>query len=123
MNKKLFNKCTKLWTSIIKLKAGHKSEYSGKSGILHAHHILGKSSYALRFDTRGGICLTAGEHNFKAHSDNNYNFQTELREIVKRREGDNIIEILEMQKNRTGARLEIIVLELEQEYKELKSKK
>ena len=118
--KKIFNRCTALWSKIVKIKAGYKSEYSGQEGLLHAHHLLGKSSYALRFDTRGGICLTAGEHNFKAHSDDNYNFVSELREIVKRREGENIIEILEMQKNRTGARLDIIELELRQEFKKLK---
>jgi hypothetical protein len=118
-NKKLFNKCTRLWSEIVKMKAGYVSEYSGQAGSLNSHHLLGKSSYALRFDTRGGICLTAGEHKLNAHSDDNYSFVTELREIVKRREGENIIEILEMQKNRTGSRLEIIVLELEQELREL----
>ena len=118
--KKIFNRCTRLWSEIVKMKAGYKSEYSGQEGLLHAHHLLGKSSYALRFDTRGGICLTAGEHKFKAHSDDNYSFVTELREIVKRREGENIIEILEMQKNRTGARLDVIVLELKQELRDLK---
>lgn len=119
--KKLFKKCERLWSQIVKLKAGNKSEYSGQDGTLNSHHVLGKGSYALRFDTRGGICLTAGEHNFKAHADDNYNFVTLLRGILRKREGDNIIEILEMQKNKTGARLDIIVLELEQELKEIKN--
>lgn len=117
--KKLFKMCEGLWSQIVKLKAGNKSEYSGQEGALNSHHVLGKSSYALRFDTRGGICLTAGEHNFKAHADDNYNFVTHLREILRRREGENIIEILEMQKNRTGVKLEVVVLELEQELREL----
>ncbi len=121
-DKKLFNKCERLWKEIVKLRAGYKSEISGQpADPAHPHHVFGKSSYAIRFDTRGGVCLTAGEHNYKAHGDPyiSYEFATTLREYLKKREGKNIIEILEMQKNRVGIDLNIVVLELEQKLKQL----
>jgi hypothetical protein len=108
-----------MWSEIVALKANYKSEVSGKPGN-HSHHVFAKGSYALRFDTRGGVYLTAGEHFYKAHAANNFNFVYQLREILKKREGKNIIEILELQKNRTGVKLEFIAMELEQELNKLR---
>lgn len=63
-----------LWADCIKLRAGYKSELSGREGrqiggesVLHAHHLSGKSSHELRFSLDSGICLTSGEHRFVAH--------------------------------------------------------
>ena len=83
--------------------------------------MKGKSSFALRFDTRGGLCITAGEH-YKAHSTDNYEIVTQMREALKKREGENILDLLELQRNRTGAKLDVIVLQLEQELRELTEK-
>lgn len=61
----------KLWQTAVKQRAGHISEYSGKTRddghALHGHHILGKDTYALRWNLDNGICITGGEHFYIAH--------------------------------------------------------
>ena len=119
-DKKLFNRCERLWKEIVKLRAGHKSELSGlPADPAHPHHCLGKSTYALRFDIRGGMCITAGEH-FQAHSTDNFRINEKIREVLKNREGKNIIEILEIQKRRTKINLQIVEMQLKEELKKLK---
>jgi hypothetical protein len=119
-DKKLFNKCERMWKEIVKLRAGYKSELSGiPVNPAHPHHIKGKSSYALRFDTRGGICISSAEH-YKAHATDNYDIQTQMREYLMKREGEDILYKLELQRNRTGTKLEYIAMELEQELERLK---
>jgi hypothetical protein len=66
--------CDKLWAEIVKMKASYYSEYSNKAGrqiggedVLHAHHLMGKATRAMRYCIDNGICLTAGEHHFIAH--------------------------------------------------------
>lgn len=60
-----------LWANCIKLRAGHVSEYSGLGNaqfhILDAHHILGKSTMALRYALENGVCVTRTEHQTLAH--------------------------------------------------------
>lgn len=68
--------CDDLWIECIKLKAGYKSELSGKEGkkiggntILTAHHIVGKPNLRLRYELENGICLDNGsEHIFGVHN-------------------------------------------------------
>jgi hypothetical protein len=55
-------RCDELWGQVIKARAGHVSELSGKTGVLHAHHIVGKPNHRLRYELDNGICITAGEH-------------------------------------------------------------
>ena len=57
----------KLWAADVKAHAGYKSEFSGKTGVLCAHHIHRKQNLWLRYDLRNGICLTMGEHKYGAH--------------------------------------------------------
>ena len=61
----------KLWSEAVKLRAKQTCEYSGRTrdnGInLHAHHIGGKSNYALRWDLNNGVCIAGGVHKFVAH--------------------------------------------------------
>ena len=58
----------KLWAKAIKLRAGMKSEYKHiPDSYLAAHHITGKSSYALRWSLDNGVCITTGQHHFVAH--------------------------------------------------------
>lgn len=119
MRSKLFNTCERLWKDIVKLRAKYKSELSGlPADPAHPHHVKGKSSYALRFDTRGGICITSAEH-YKAHATDNYDIVTQMREYLKKREGESILEILELQRNRTGTKLDVIYLQLKQELEKL----
>lgn len=67
IHKQQEDRCDKLWSHAVKLRAGFKSELSGKTEYLNSHHILGKASYRLRYELDNGICLTSGEHKFIAH--------------------------------------------------------
>lgn len=64
--KKLYQKIEELWKKAVKLRAGMKSELGGSGVQNHAHHIIGKSTYALRYSLENGICITGGEH-MKCH--------------------------------------------------------
>lgn len=58
-----------LWSELVKARAFYRSEFSGKDDQpLNSHHILGKRTLALRYCLDNGVCLTAGEHKFVAHS-------------------------------------------------------
>ena len=57
----------KLWADVIKARAGHVCEYSGKTEGLNAHHIHGKPNYRLRYELDNGVCITKGVHFFVAH--------------------------------------------------------
>jgi hypothetical protein len=59
--------CDELWSKLVKLRAGNKSELSGKTKSLHSHHIFGKPNLRLRYELDNGICLTSGEHFYTAH--------------------------------------------------------
>ena len=88
----LMKVCTKLWADCVKAKAGWKSELSGKSEGLHAHHLIGKPNYRLRFHIENGICLTAGEHFFVAH---NTGREADFKKRVRLLRGHDIFERLE----------------------------
>ena len=62
----------RLWADIIKARAGYKSEISGKTENLQAHHVHKKPNLALRYSLDNGICLTAGEHLRFAHGPDSY---------------------------------------------------
>jgi hypothetical protein len=66
-HKKLKGECDRLWAVLIKLRAGNKSEISGKTESLHAHHLRGKNNYRLRYELLNGVCCTSGEHFFGFH--------------------------------------------------------
>ena len=120
--KKLFKKCERLWSQIVKLKAGNKSEYSGQDGTLNSHHVLGKGSYALRFDPRNGISLNYIEHLFGIHNNDPYIAEAYKKKIeakIYEREGENIFDILEAQK-RASSNIFMIEIALKAKLKELK---
>lgn len=62
MPKRYYQKVEELWKKAVKLRAGMKSELGGVGSQLHAHHIIGKPSYALRYSLDNGIAITGGEH-------------------------------------------------------------
>ena len=66
----LINKADALWRTIV--RAGGKCEWCGGSGgVLHAHHIMGRSRHSLRWDLRNGVCLCYSCHTpYGAHSPN-----------------------------------------------------
>ena len=61
-----------LWSILIKLRAGNKSELSGKTEGLNSHHLRGKSCRALRYSLDNGFCCTKGEHFFGFHHISRY---------------------------------------------------
>ena len=118
-------RCDKLYREIIIFKAKNKSELSGNDADqLHCHHSVGKKTNALRYDLRGGIALTYKEHLQGIHSTDpsvSWEYQNRIRDYIKQREGDNIFDILAMQKNNTGMKLDMIEIALKEELRRLKN--
>ena len=57
----------RLWSQCVKARDGYKSQCSGSTENLNAHHILGKATYRLRYSLDNGITITGGEHQYIAH--------------------------------------------------------
>lgn len=58
------------WSLLVKLKAGNRCEYCGKSSPLNSHHIFSRSKKSVRWDVNNGVCLCVGHHignDFSAH--------------------------------------------------------
>lgn len=91
--------CDRLWAECIKARAGWKSELSGKTEGLNAHHLRGKSSYALRYNLDNGICCTNGEHFYGFHHTER---RVTFEERVKALRGAEIFEKLESLKHYPG---------------------
>lgn len=54
------------WSRLVKLRAGGKCEYCGKSSPLNSHHIYSRSKKSTRWDVDNGICLCVGHHTFSS---------------------------------------------------------
>ncbi len=124
--------CDELWKECVKIKAGYRSEISGRSKdqgfIMGAHHVFGKVSNALRYDLRNGICLdNNGEHINGVHNKYNYQIANEYAEIIRQkiieREGVGIFEKLNQLKWITKIDLQLVKIKLEEEKKRLLSEK
>ncbi len=63
----LKDQCDVLWSACIHARAGERSELSLQTGVLHAHHIIHKPNYRLRFELENGILLTSHEHIHGVH--------------------------------------------------------
>ena len=50
------------WSLLVKLTAGNKCEYCGKTKPLNSHHIYSRSNQKVRWDEINGICLCVGHH-------------------------------------------------------------
>ena len=97
-----------LWSTLIKAKAGFKSELSGKTNDLQSHHLAQKPNKKLRYMPENGICVTSGEHKFGFHGGNieaykekakiakGYDVYESLLPYVHNKEKFNAIEIEEM---------------------------
>lgn len=66
MKKTEINKLDKLWSEIVKTKAGNKCENCGKTFCLNSHHYLGRRDYKLRWNLDNGFCLCSGCHTFSS---------------------------------------------------------
>jgi hypothetical protein len=54
------------WSKLVKLRAGNKCEYCGKTSYLNSHHIYSRSKRSVRWDVKNGICLCVGHHTFSS---------------------------------------------------------
>jgi hypothetical protein len=54
------------WSLLVKLKAGMKCEYCGKTSHLNSHHIYSRSKRSTRWSAENGISLCVGHHVFSS---------------------------------------------------------
>ena len=129
--KSLKKQCDDLWTYAIKLRAGFKSELSGKEGrqiggstILTAHNIFGKSNNRLRYDLKNGICLdNHSEHIWGVHNRNNPPLAYSIHEQILKKIGKKTEKYLQSIRQFKGkVDLKLIKIHLEQEIKKLEAR-
>ena len=65
IQKTLKNKCFRLWSELVRRRAGSRCEVCGSTKWLNAHHIVGKRYKPLRFALNNGISLCADHHKLK----------------------------------------------------------
>lgn len=118
--KKLRDECDRLWSRCIKLIAGEKSEISGKTEHLVAHHLRGKGNNRLRYEFENGVCCTAGEHVFGFHRADR---RERLEKIIQAKRRPDLFVYLEQLKwEQCKTRLEDVKPFLEETVKRLESK-
>lgn len=60
----------RLWSELVKIRAGGKCEYCGKVTTLNSHHLFSRSNRSTRWDVENGVSLCVYHHtfgNFSAH--------------------------------------------------------
>jgi hypothetical protein len=61
-------RCFKLWSEIVRKRAGNKCEFCGRKDIkLDSHHIVSRKFAPLRFDLDNGIALCSLHHKFSSN--------------------------------------------------------
>lgn len=65
--KALNNKLDRLWSLLVKHRAGWRCEYCGtREKVLNSHHIYSRSNFSTRWDVENGVCLCVGHHTFSS---------------------------------------------------------
>ena len=114
--KSLKKQCDDLWALVVKARAGYRSELSGKTDLLHSHHIAGKDCYRLRYELDNGICVTAGEHFYGIHHQGR---KANFEHMIKIVKGFGIFERMEeLRKNKSKTDLKLVKIYLGQKLKE-----
>lgn len=114
--------CDRIWTEIIKKKAGYKSELSGnKDCVLAAHHIVAKPNLRLRYEIKNGICLDNGkEHIFGIHNKYNPAKVQEIHNKIINHIGQETYNwLLSLRHDKTKQDLDLIKIYLQNELKKL----
>ncbi len=62
--KTLRNKCLRLWSILVRKRAGNKCEFCRSDKYVQSHHIISKRFAPTRFRLENGIALCAGHHKF-----------------------------------------------------------
>lgn len=115
--KKIAKRCDLKWAEIIKIRASHKSEISGRCfatghGIA-AHHIYGKANATLRWLTfENGICLDSiHEHFYGCHFGSMAQKEITRRKICQVR-GEDIFERMSILKHNKTQKHDIRLVEM-----------
>jgi len=72
--RKLRDQLDKLWSEIVKQRAGYRCEFRvpgvrcKKTTYLNAHHIFSRSNLSVRWDLDNGVCLCSGHHTLNNNS-------------------------------------------------------
>ena len=95
--KSLDKKIDEAWAKIVKLRAGMKCEYCGKTTYLNSHHVYSRSKRSTRWDLSNGVSLCVGHHTFgewSAHKN-----PIEFIEWIKEKRGQDWYNALRLQAN------------------------
>lgn len=66
MAKSIDDKLDEAWSLLVKLVAGNKCEYCGKTSPLNSHHVYSRSKRSTRWFVDNGVCLCVGHHTFSS---------------------------------------------------------
>lgn len=89
-------KLDKVWSDLVKARAGYRCEYCHVKGKqIHSHHIYSRANRSVRWDLTNGIALCASHHvlssKFSAHQT-----PVEFTEWLYRVKGDEFMDELRM---------------------------
>jgi hypothetical protein len=110
--------CDELWSQCIHARAHGHSELNGEpSKVLHAHHIMHKPNFRLRYDLGNGIALTPYQHKFMAHGPR----QEEFRDLIIAKIGQEKFDYLKsLRGGLTKSDLNLVKIFLENKLEEFK---
>lgn len=100
MSKGIDKRLDEAWSELVKLRAGMKCEYCGKTTTLNSHHIYSRSKRSTRWLPENGICLCVAHHyfssGFSAHKT-----PLEFIEWLTQKKGEEFIDRLKIKANST----------------------
>ena len=89
------------WSLLVKLKAGMKCEYCGKTSYLNSHHIYSRSKRSTRWVVSNGVCLCVGHHTFSS-TFSAHKTSVDFFLWLERKKGREFIELLSFKANQTS---------------------
>ena len=100
MAKGIDKKLDDAWSKLVKLRAGNKCEYCGKTTTLNSHHIYSRSNRSVRWDENNGICLCVAHHTFSSGF-SAHKTPLEFVDWLKREKGVDFVQKLRVKANKT----------------------
>jgi len=89
------------WSKLVKLRAGMKCEYCGKTSYLNSHHIYSRSKKSVRWDAMNGICLCVGHHTFSSKF-SAHKTPLEFTDWLINKKGQSFVDTLRIKANQTS---------------------
>jgi hypothetical protein len=106
------------WSKLVKLRAGNRCEYCGKTSPLNSHHIFSRSKRSTRWDVQNGVCLCVGHHTFSS-TFSAHKTPLEFVDWLTRKKGESFIMKLRVRANALSKLMtfekEILLQELKKE--------